>query len=183
MTQQYRTIVADPPWQTKRTAGWGTTRPSRELAYPTMATSEIAAMDVSGMASESAHLYLWAIGSRLTDAYEVAAAWGFRVILPLVWCKPVTGRKLGGLYTPTAEFCLFSRRGVQGTRLEVERSWFEWPRGAHSVKPAAFFDLVERVSPGPYLELFARRQRLGWDTWGDEALQHVEMSVHTEEAL
>ena len=46
-----------------------------------------------------------------------------------------------------------------------------------SAKPEAFIDLVEQVSPGPYLELFARRQRLGWDTWGNEALEHVELSA------
>ena len=46
----------------------------------------------------------------------------------------------------------------------------------HSSKPEAFLDLVEQVSPGPYLELFARRQRLGWDTWGNEALEHVSLS-------
>lgn len=55
--------------------------------------------------------------------------------------------------------------------------WFTWPRGRHSQKPEAFFDMVEQVSPGPYLELFARRQRLGWDTWGNEALEHVELSA------
>jgi N6-adenosine-specific RNA methylase IME4 len=50
------------------------------------------------------------------------------------------------------------------------------PKMAHSQKPEAFLDLIERVSPGPYLELFARRNRLGWDTWGDQALQHVEVA-------
>jgi hypothetical protein len=55
--------------------------------------------------------------------------------------------------------------------------WFTWNRGDHSAKPEAFLDLVESVSPGPYLELFARRQRLGWDTWGDEALEHVEVTA------
>lgn len=55
--------------------------------------------------------------------------------------------------------------------------WFQWPRRKHSEKPEAFLDLVEQVSPGPYLELFARRQRLGWDTWGNEALNHVEMGA------
>ncbi len=55
-------------------------------------------------------------------------------------------------------------------------SWFTWQRGVHSKKPEAFLDLVEQVSPGPYLELFARRQRLGWDTWGNEALNHVELA-------
>lgn len=57
----------------------------------------------------------------------------------------------------------------------ADTRWFQWPRGAHSAKPEAFLDLVESVSPGPYLELFARRQRLGWDTWGDEALPHVDL--------
>ena len=47
----------------------------------------------------------------------------------------------------------------------------------HSRKPDAFMDLVEQVSPGPYLELFARRQRLGWDTYGNEALPHVQLAA------
>lgn len=54
--------------------------------------------------------------------------------------------------------------------------WFQWPRGAHSAKPEAFQDLVEQVSPGPYVELFARRDRLGWDTWGNESLGTAEMA-------
>lgn len=56
-------------------------------------------------------------------------------------------------------------------------SWWQWSSGEHSQKPEAFMDLVEQVSPGPYLEMFARRQRLGWDTWGNEALEHVELSA------
>jgi N6-adenosine-specific RNA methylase IME4 len=48
----------------------------------------------------------------------------------------------------------------------VDRNWFKWPRGIHSEKPAAFLDVVEQASPGPYVELFARQPRLGWDSWG-----------------
>jgi N6-adenosine-specific RNA methylase IME4 len=55
--------------------------------------------------------------------------------------------------------------------------WFTWPRGKHSQKPEAFLDLVEQVSPGPYVELFARRDRLGWDTWGNESLGTAEMEA------
>jgi N6-adenosine-specific RNA methylase IME4 len=55
--------------------------------------------------------------------------------------------------------------------------WFQWPRGRHSEKPEAFLDLVEQVSPGPYVELFARRDRLGWDTWGNESLGTAEMAA------
>jgi N6-adenosine-specific RNA methylase IME4 len=54
-------------------------------------------------------------------------------------------------------------------------TWFQWPRGAHSAKPEAFLDLVEQVSPGPYLEMFARRARFGWDYWGDESLGTAKM--------
>jgi N6-adenosine-specific RNA methylase IME4 len=50
-------------------------------------------------------------------------------------------------------------------------------RLAHSQKPEAFLDLIERVSPGPYVELFARRDRLGWDTWGNEALGTAELAA------
>lgn len=71
-----------------------------------------------------------------------------------------------------------ARKGTERdhTPQVVDTRWFQWPRGRHSAKPEAFIDLVEQVSPGPYLELFARRQRLGWDTWGNEALEHVEMA-------
>jgi N6-adenosine-specific RNA methylase IME4 len=54
--------------------------------------------------------------------------------------------------------------------------WYEWPRGEHSAKPEAFIDLVEQVSPGPYVELFARRARFGWDYWGNESLGTAEMA-------
>lgn len=74
-------------------------------------------------------------------------------------------------YPSEADWAKLER--VLGTRFNraghpksVDRNWFTWPRGAHSVKPAAFFDLVERVSPASYVELFARQPRLGWDHWG-----------------
>ncbi len=55
-------------------------------------------------------------------------------------------------------------------------TWYEAPRGEHSAKPDLFLDLIERMSPAPRIEMFARRQRLGWDTWGNEALNHVEIA-------
>lgn len=82
---------------------------------------------------------------------------------------------MGGAFTVTTEYILFCRRGSLAFRNKQDRNWWNWRRGQHSAKPEAFLDLVEAVSPGPYLELFARRNRIGWDTWGDEALNHVEM--------
>ena len=80
---------------------------------------------------------------------------------------------LGGAYTLTTEHVLFCRRGTCPALSRVDSTWWEWRRGRHSAKPDAFLDLVERVSPPPRLELFARTQRLGWDTWGNECLNHV----------
>jgi len=86
------------------------------------------------------------------------------------------GLGFGGTFTPTAEHVLFARRGVLPATQRIDTTWFQWPRGTHSRKPEAFLDLVEQVSPAPRLEMFARRQRLGWDTWGNEALNHVEIA-------
>ena len=88
----------------------------------------------------------------------------------LVWCKP-TGGLVGGTFYANVEFVIYGRRGGPETIGTVNSRWFQWPRGRHSEKPDAFYDLVERVCPGPYAELFARRARFGWDyPIGDQAL-------------
>lgn len=74
----------------------------------------------------------------------------------------------------SAEFILVATRGAPGRLLTLPSAVIATTRsGGHSAKPECWLDYFEHVSPGPYLELFARRNRLGWDTWGDEALQHV----------
>ena len=179
---EYRTIVADPPWeQSDRRQRAGVSFGERSyqnttLDYPTMTLREISDLPVSDLVQEDAHLYLWTTTRLLRESYSVAEAWGFRVGVVLVWAKPSRGFGLGDAFQSNVEFVLFARRGRLRPLRRAESSWFAWPRGSHSIKPEAFFDLVESVSPGPYLELFARRQRLGWDTWGNEALKHVELA-------
>ena len=170
---RYRTIVADPPWDVKRPAGWHVSG-HRSQPYPTMTVEEIASLPVGDM-TEDGHLYLWTVNLHIRSAYHVAESWGYTPVCLLTWCKKPMGVGPGGLFSITTEFILFCRRGPEPRRMVVPSTWFEWPRKGQSVKPEAFFDLVESVSPGPYLEMFARRQRLGWDTWGNEALNHVEL--------
>jgi N6-adenosine-specific RNA methylase IME4 len=143
-----------------------------------MTLDAIKTLDVESLAEPDAHLYLWVPNAYLEHAPDVARAWGFRPSQTLVWCKTPRGIGLGGAFTNTAEFVLFARRGTLPALSRIDTSWFHWtrPHNAHSAKPEAFLDLVEAVSPGPYVELFARRNRLGWDTWGDEALGHVVMA-------
>lgn len=186
MSLRYRTIVADPPWEVGRLESPGThgfgSQPgalrSVPLPYPTMSVEGIASLPVAALAERRAHLYLWTINAYVEDAYEIARHWSFRPVVLLTWCKAPMGLGLGGTFVQTTEHVLFARRGILTATRRVDSTWFQWPRGSeHSRKPEAFLDLVESVSPGPYLEMFARRQRLGWDTWGNEALNHVEMSA------
>jgi N6-adenosine-specific RNA methylase IME4 len=171
---KYRTIVADPPWHYERTgitfaAPTGGAFSSSNVPYHTMMVDEIAALPVQAMAEPDAHLYLWTTQKYLRDAYDVAETWGFKASCVLTWCKKPTGWNVGGTFMSTTEFVMFCRRGSLPSKTRIRSQWFEWPRGAHSAKPEAFIDMVEQVSPGPYVELFARRHRLGWDVWGNES--------------
>lgn len=185
----YRTIVADPPWPMQRNTGTLYGRHSdkprlamkaRPLDYPVMTVAEIAALPVTDYAADSCHLYLWTTQRFLRDAYTVLDAWGFRQGAILVWSKPPKG--VVGTWVCSAEFCIFARRGaLQHLRRHIG-TVFQWSRGKHSAKPEAFRDLVEEVSPGPYLELFARpwtplfEARPGWDIWGNEVTPSISLS-------
>lgn len=175
----YRTIIADPPWDVMAgplngREGFGdATGASRPLAYPSMTVEQIKALQVPS--ADDAHLYLWTTNGYLQHAFDVARAWGFAYSTTLVWAKNVMGGGLGGAYGISTEFCLFCRRGSLKAHGRVGGTWFNWKRPydergkpKHSAKPKEFIAMVEDVSPGPYLELFARENRPGWDAWGNE---------------
>lgn len=176
---KYRTIVADPPWPYDE--GWPawSTRggPRKPLPYQSMPIEEIATLPVRDWAEPEAYLFLWTTNRYLEAAFGVARAWSFTPRQVLTWCKPPAGEGPGGMFATTTEFVIVAQRigpksharGRRTNGVRITSSWFEWPRGEHSRKPDAFMEMVEQVSPGPYLELFARRRRYGWDVWGDEA--------------
>lgn len=178
MSGKYRTIVADPPWPyDEGWPGWGLSRAERRaLPYPSMTLDEIKALQVAKFAEPEAYLFLWTTNRYLEDAFTVARAWTFTPRQVLTWCKPPMGEGPGGMFATTTEFVVIAQRigprsharGKRTNGIRIPTSWFQWPRGAHSAKPEHFIDTVEQVCPGPYLELFARRQRLGWSVFGDE---------------
>lgn len=180
---RYATIVADPPWEVMagplcgREGFADSGGPSRDLAYSSMSVEAIKALRVADVAQDDAHLYLWTTNGYLPAAFDVARSWGFQYSTTLVWAKKVMGGGLGGAYGISTEFILFCRRGSLAHKMKIKGTWFEWPRPydlrgkpMHSAKPAAMLDMVEQVSPGDYLEMFARQNRLGWDSWGNECL-------------
>ena len=167
----YRTIVADPPWRYAAAA----TKAAAGKHYSTMPLEDIFALGeaVRELAAADAHLWLWTTNAFMEEGHQVVRAWGFRPLTILTWCKKQPG--VGYYLRNSTEHAILASRGKPLVPDEKAlSSWYVWPRGAHSAKPEAFLDLVERVSPGPYLEMFSRRARLGWDTWGNEALHGME---------
>jgi N6-adenosine-specific RNA methylase IME4 len=145
------------------------------LPYDTMTLDEIAALPVSELLADAAHLYVWTTNRHVERTFEIVRGWGTQPSTLLTWCKAPMGLGMGGAFTQTTEYVLFARRGRLRHVGKVDSSWWQWRRGQHSAKPEAFLDLVEQVSPGPYLEMFARRARFGWDYYGDESLGTAEM--------
>ena len=148
------------------------------LPYERMTVAEISSQRVAEIAADDAHLYLWTTNGFLEVAFQVARAWGFKPSTVLVWAKNPMGLGPGGAYAVTTEFVLFARRGSLAPCQRWNTTWFNFKRPmrdgsvAHSGKPLAFLDVVEQVSPGPYLEMFSRaaEPRSGWDYHGDQSL-------------
>ena len=183
----FRCIVADPPWDhsdgigfsfsgTRHKYGWGRNTQDKihKIQYSVMTLAEIGALPVAECADKDAILYLWTTSRFLEAAHGVVRKWGFKPSTVLVWCKPPNQGLCGGTFLSNVEFIVTAKRGKPNATGKVGSRWFKWPRkytNGHmdnSFKPEAFQDMVETVSPGPYLELFARRARPGWTVWGNE---------------
>lgn len=186
---RYRTIVADPPWPFQWQGGkGGRRRTATTLGYETMPLEEIAALRPPR--ADDATLHLWTTQEMLHDgsARSVALAWGFETrVGEWIWRKPNFGT---GAYPRIGhETCLIYRAGKGSLRPNAPRNvhsvqtWSQ-PRATnnggkiHSAKPDAFYDHVEQGYEGPYLEMFARRARLGdWSYWGDQSLETAEVEA------
>jgi len=184
----YSTIYADPPWEQKNGRPLGKynvvdgkqifsnaiTNNARPMPYNTMTVEEIASLPVKDISNKDAHLYLWCTNKYLLQATCVIEAWGFKYSTTLVWAKNIMGGGLGGTFKVNTEFLLFCTRGKVPAKKSVSGTWYNKKRPyvngypASSKKPDFFKELIESVSPSPYLEMFAREQKTGWDVFGNE---------------
>jgi N6-adenosine-specific RNA methylase IME4 len=175
--QPYRTVVVDPPWQPELGAKWNsrmTDKAGPQRFYDTLSVPEIVALEPR--MADQAHLYIWGVAQHIDWTYEVARAWGAEPIILMTWRKPGLGV---GRFRCNTEHFLVARKGPragnpfgQGGRHQqaTDGTCFDWPRGRrHSEKPREFFELVERLSPGPRLEMYARGPRPGWAVWGNQS--------------
>ena len=139
-----------------------------------MALDEICAWPVTEWADSSAHLYLWVPNALLAEGLRVMQAWGFTYKTNLIWHKvrkdgEPDGRGVGFYFRNVTEIVLFGVRGSMRTLPpgRHETNILKTIKREHSRKPEEMYELIERCSPGPYLELFARHPRCGWTQWGD----------------
>lgn len=160
--QRFRTILADPPWDIGQKDG----RYGAGKHYDLLTLDRIKDLPVADLAEENAHLYLWVINGAIREGIEVMEAWGFTYRAPLTWIKPRYG--LGQYLRQQTEHLLLGTRGQAPVKFRGQGTWMYAPLQEHSHKPEEQYAVIERLTDGPYLELFARRRRPGWFAWGNQ---------------
>ena len=178
--KKFGVIHCDPPWSFKAWSPAGEGR-SAKRHYETMTTKQICSLPVVDIAAKDCVLFLWAIMPMLPEAFQAIKAWGFKFkTVGFVWVKQnqnaprlfydgqdiFTGM---GYYTRSnCEICIIATRGKpKRLSANVSQPILE-PIRAHSRKPAETYDRIEKLFSGPYCDLFARTERRGWATWGND---------------
>jgi N6-adenosine-specific RNA methylase IME4 len=159
--RRYHTILADPPWDVQQLGERGA-----QAHYSLMSLEEITAMPIAELAADDAHLWLWVTNGTLRAGYDVMEAWGFTPRSPLTWVKPRLG--LGTYLRNATEHLILGTRGRAPVNFKAQPTWMFAPLQEHSHKPEEQYAVIERISNGPYLELFARRRQPGWHVWGNQ---------------
>jgi N6-adenosine-specific RNA methylase IME4 len=175
--RRFGTVLADPPWQFTNRTGKMAPEHRRLARYSTMSLADIKNLPVSSIADQTAHLYLWVPNALLPEGIAVLQAWGFSYKSNIVWHKirkdgGPDGRGVGFYFRNVTELILFGVRGKNARTLAPGRrqvNFLATRKREHSRKPDEQYEIIEKCSPGPYLELFARGTRRKWTVWGDQA--------------
>jgi N6-adenosine-specific RNA methylase IME4 len=183
----YRTIVVDPPWpygtrdalpRTVKANGdvaRGTGYPKSHYEY--MSMDDLHALPVGEWAERDAHLYVWTTNAFMVEAHAVARTWGFVPKTILTWVKMkddgTPSMKTGTWFRGATEHAVFAVRGRCPAGNHALPTALLTRRFPHSEKPAAFYDMAESMSPGPYLDVFARKHRFGWSVYGDQVYSDI----------
>lgn len=178
---QYRVIYADPPWSFATYSRKGKGR-SADAWYDTMTLESIMALPVADWAADDCVLLMWTTDPLLEKSFNVLRAWGFTYkTVGFYWAK--LNKSEGGMVFGERSFftgmgfwtranpepCLLATRGKPSRVGTAVRKLVISPRREHSRKPDEVYDRVEALVDGPYLEMFSRNDRAGWDSWGAEA--------------
>lgn len=181
-TGRFATVLADPPWRFQNRTGKMAPEHKRLSRYGTMELKEIMELPVAQVVRERAHLYLWVPNALILEGLEVMRRWGFTYKTNIVWYKTrkdggPDGRGVGFYFRNVTEILLFGIRGTNNRTLKPGRTQTNIlvsRKREHSRKPEQQYHLIERCSPGPYLEMFARHYRASWSRFGNEAPESPE---------
>jgi N6-adenosine-specific RNA methylase IME4 len=181
MNKKYKTILADPPWYLGKMGKGKDSRPGRvyqvgkaiELPYDTMSVDDIMKLNIEELCDKDCHLWLWTTNRNLHDAFHVMDAWGFKYHNIITWYKPAG---LGAWFINKTQHLLFGYKGTlkmgKGRYTPTIQKFL--PK-KHSKKPEYAYEIVESISEHPYLEMFAREHRIGWDVYGNEVEGSIEL--------
>ena len=174
--RRYAAIYADPPWHFRNWSAKGTGR-NAVSHYDCMSFAQLAALPVADLAAKDCVLFLWATDPLLPKAFELIQTWGFEYkTVGFYWVKTNVAAKsdrdfftgLGYWTRANPEQCLLATRGKPSRKSRDVRRLIVDRRREHSRKPDQVRERIERLVPGPYLELFARETKPGWDCWGNQ---------------
>lgn len=168
-SQKYGAIIVDPPWTFKARSAKGLGK-SPQAHYECMSLVDILTLPVGTAALPSSMCFLWITAPFLNVGGDVLSAWGFTFKTAGAWAKRTKHGKpgfgTGFLLRSAAEFWMVGTRGNPPINSRSVRNLIDAPLREHSRKPDALYGMVEALTAGPYLELFATRRRKGWTTWG-----------------
>ena len=165
--KKYGCIYVDPPWKYLNQG----TRGATDNHYETMTVEELCRMPIAKIAADKSHIHLWVTNGFLFEAPKILKAWGFEFKSTFVWVKPQMG--MGNYWRNSHEILLLGVRGGLTASDRGLMSWIEESRRSHSQKPDSVREMITRLSPGPYLELFGRSKISGWDVFGNQILQEA----------
>lgn len=181
--KKYQTILIDPPWEYSKKIAGGGANSSSDRKYPILSLDELRTLPISEITKEDSHLYVWTTNNLLSSTVNLINEWGFQYRNIIVWVKtykdglPILG--MGFYYRNSVEFLLFCTKRDIVSRIKTAntKNVFFAERKSHSEKPEVQYDLIEKNSNGPYLEMFARRKREGWDSWGNEIKSDIVLKI------
>jgi N6-adenosine-specific RNA methylase IME4 len=178
--KKYDVVYADPPWKYKNISPPCLPEKQPETClieyyYPTMDLDEIKNLQIKNICKKDAVLFLWATTPMIIEALDVIKTWGFKYKTMITWEK-TNNDCMGYWFRVCTEHLLVSTVGNIKSFRSMERTCYHEPRRKHSQKPEYFYNLIEKITTGNRLELFARPPaRNGWDVWGNEVLSDIDL--------
>ena len=178
---KYKIIYADPPWLYKDVNNTGR---GASKHYPVMKIKDICNLPIKDISADDSLLFIWATYPTIDDCLKVIKAWGFEYkTFAFVWVKQnkIANSLFWGLgrYTRSnSEPCLVARKGKNIVLSHSVHQIIQSPIQKHSQKPDIVKDkIIELVGDLPRIELFARQKTNGWDSWGNEVPNDIEIKI------